>query len=184
MTTIFRNLVSAPRFFTFSAFLIAVTPLALHANDRINNISLGDVPQILNNIVRGATRTAPITVVRSVPGYVVAPGDGYAGRGYYYGPPNTSYYERRDGVRYYSDYENVPSGYRTSGQESPRIDQRETVSIGASVQQALARNGYYNGTVDGVIGRKSHRSIAAYQQDKGLAITGDINSALLASLGL
>lgn len=184
MITISRNLVSAPRAFAFSALLLAATPLVLHANDRINNISLGDIPQILNNIVRVETRTAPITVVRSVPGYVVAPGDGYAGRGYYYGPPNTSYYERREGVRYYSNYEDVPRGYRESGQGSPRNAQRETVSIGASVQQALARNGYYNGTVDGVIGQKSHRSIAAYQQDKGLAITGDINSALLASLGL
>ncbi|MDZ4288382.1 MAG: hypothetical protein U0984_10510 [Prosthecobacter sp.] len=45
--------------------------------------------------------------------YTLSLGDGYAGRGYYYGPPNTRYYDERPGVTYYRDRDSVPSQYRT-----------------------------------------------------------------------
>ena len=57
-------------------------------------------------------------------------------------------------------------------------------SMEAAVQQALARNGYYNGPIDGNIGPMSRRSIANYQSDRGMRVTGYPNASLLASLGL
>lgn len=183
MKSLYLTLVSAPGAFAISTVLLFAAPLGLSAKDHKNGYSLGDVPQILNNIVNGAGNSTPVTAVRSIPGYVVALGNGYQGRGYYYGPANTQYYEKRQGVRYYSTYEEVPREYYSNGQGS-NGHYREANSVGASVQQALARNGYYNGPVDGQIGPKSRRSIAAYQQDHGLAVTGNINSALMASLGL
>jgi len=57
-------------------------------------------------------------------------------------------------------------------------------SISASVQRKLRKLGYYNGSVDGDIGPKSRAAIRAYQEENGLEATGQINRALLASLGL
>ncbi|MES2738421.1 MAG: hypothetical protein V4672_19020 [Verrucomicrobiota bacterium] len=44
-------------------------------------------------------------------GFVITFGNGYAGRGYYYGPPRRSYYSRQPGVVYYSRRGLVPSRY-------------------------------------------------------------------------
>jgi hypothetical protein len=57
-------------------------------------------------------------------------------------------------------------------------------SVGAAVQAQLARDGYYRGPVDGVIGPGTRSAIAAYQRDNGLHVTGTINGRLLASLGI
>jgi hypothetical protein len=48
---------------------------------------------------------------RTYSNYSVTLGDGYAGRGYYYGPPNSRYYNRQPGVVYYRTRESVPSQY-------------------------------------------------------------------------
>ncbi len=103
-------------------------------------------------------------------------GLGYAGRGYYYGPPGESYYYHRPEVRYYRTRELAPREYQG-------YDYR-VMSVGASVQQALARRGYYRGGIDGQIGPYSRQSIARYQADHGLRPTGLITSSLLRSLGL
>lgn len=99
-------------------------------------------------------------------------GTGYAGRGYYYGPPNSSYYYARPEVRYYATREVVPREYY------------RTYSVDLSVQRELARRGYYRGYIDGAIGPQSRSAIARYQQDHGLRVTGTITSSLLDSLGL
>ena len=104
-------------------------------------------------------------------------GTGYAGRGYYYGPPNYGYYYQRPGVIYYATREAAPREYY--GQSS-----YGGYSMGAAVQSALARRGYYRGYVDGQIGPQSRQSIANYQQDQGLRVTGNISPSLLRSLGL
>ena len=54
----------------------------------------------------------------------------------------------------------------------------------ASVQQALQQAGYYQGAVDGEFGPMTSQAIANYQNDQGLAPTGQINDALIDSLGL
>lgn len=60
----------------------------------------------------------------------------------------------------------------------------EMPSIGAAVQAELARQGYYDGPLDGVIGSGTHRAIRRYQEDHGLPVTGEITPALLASMRL
>jgi peptidoglycan hydrolase-like protein with peptidoglycan-binding domain len=56
--------------------------------------------------------------------------------------------------------------------------------VGASVQRALVRQGYYRGGIDGQIGPYPQRCIARYQADRGLRPTGMISQDLLRSLGL
>ncbi|MBQ3269992.1 MAG: peptidoglycan-binding protein [Clostridia bacterium] len=58
---------------------------------------------------------------------------------------------------------------------------RETVK---AVQQALNDAGYNCGTPDGVAGRKTAAAVSQYQEDNGLEVTGEIDDALLAALGL
>ncbi len=57
-------------------------------------------------------------------------------------------------------------------------------SVGANVQQSLAQQGYYNGPIDGDIGRGTRRAISHYERDNGLQVNGQIDGPLLASLGL
>jgi peptidoglycan hydrolase-like protein with peptidoglycan-binding domain len=52
----------------------------------------------------------------------------------------------------------------------------------ASVQRALARRGYYKGSIDGDLGRGTRAAIARYQKRNGLRVTGDVNRSLLRSL--
>lgn len=109
--------------------------------------------------------------------FVLSLGTGYAGRGYYYGPPNSPYYYQRPEVSYYATREAAPREYYGNGGYHRN-------STDASVQSALARRGYYSGSIDGDIGPQSRRSIARYQRDNGLRSTGYINDSLLRSLGL
>jgi hypothetical protein len=113
----------------------------------------------------------------AVAGFVLSLANGYAGRGYYYGPPNTTYYNRSPQVVYYATREAAPREYYASRNYRGN-------SMEASVQQALARAGYYNGPIDGNIGPMSRRAIANYQGDRGLRVTGNPNNSLLRSLGL
>jgi peptidoglycan hydrolase-like protein with peptidoglycan-binding domain len=50
------------------------------------------------------------------------------------------------------------------------------------VQTELRRQGYYDGTVDGVIGSGTRRAIREYEQDHGLTVDGRISPQLLSSL--
>jgi peptidoglycan hydrolase-like protein with peptidoglycan-binding domain len=52
------------------------------------------------------------------------------------------------------------------------------------VQLALEEDGYYVGDNRGNFGYETRVAVRRYQRDKGLAITGKIDSALLNSLGL
>lgn len=104
-------------------------------------------------------------------------GDGHAGKGYYYGPPNMPYYYQRPGVSYYPNYGAVPPQFHNQSVYRMNSDDYR-------VQQALARLGYYKGPVDGRMGPQSMRAINTYQQSQGQTITGSINALLLRALGL
>ena len=56
-------------------------------------------------------------------------------------------------------------------------------TVGA-VQSGLAKLGYYNGAVDGVLGDQTEAALARYQQDRDLSVTGTVDAATLQSLGL
>lgn len=110
-------------------------------------------------------------------GFTFSFGTGYAGRGYYYGPPNSAYYYERPEVRYYATREAAPREYyRHSGYSGG--------SMRVAVQRELARKGFYNGSMDGIIGPQSRQAIFRYQEYHGLQLTGTITSGLLHSLGL
>ena len=110
-------------------------------------------------------------------GFGLTFGTGYAGRGYYYGPPNSAYFYARPGVMFYANRTLVPRQYY-----SREIHTGNSTEV--AVQRALANSGYYRGPIDGQIGPQSRQSIANYQQAQGLRVTGNINSSLLRSLGL
>ena len=57
-------------------------------------------------------------------------------------------------------------------------------SIERDVQRALARNGYYDGPIDGDVGYGTRSAIRSYQYDHGLTPTAHINSELLVYLNL
>jgi hypothetical protein len=110
--------------------------------------------------------------------YGITLGDGYAGRGYYYGPANSPYYYQTSGVQYYRSRDLVPSRYwGGSGGQRPG-------SISFSVQRALAERGYYRGPVDGSIGPGSRNAIARFQGENGMRPTGEIDERLLRALRL
>lgn len=115
--------------------------------------------------------------------FVLTLGNGYAGRGYYYGPPNAGYYYERSGVRFYRDRDAVPRQYwRSEWRETPVSENYSRTE--ASVQRALAQRGYYRGPIDGDMGPGSRAAVARYQADNGMKPTGAINDGLLRSLGL
>jgi len=110
-------------------------------------------------------------------GFILSLGTGYAGRGYYYGPPDSAYYYERPDVRFYATREAAPREYY----HQPR---RGEYNLGISVQRALSNRGYYHGPIDGQIGPGSRRAITRYQGAQGLRVTGYISPGLLRSLGV
>ena len=57
-------------------------------------------------------------------------------------------------------------------------------SMEAAVQTVLAKQGYYQGPIDGAIGPATSRAIRNYQRDHHLTPTGTINPVLVVSMGL
>ena len=56
--------------------------------------------------------------------------------------------------------------------------------VTVDVQEQLARAGYYDGPIDGVLGPMTREAIAAFQADNGLAVTSAIDEPTLATLGV
>lgn len=56
--------------------------------------------------------------------------------------------------------------------------------VTVNVQEELARAGYYDGPIDGILGPMTREAIAAYQADNGLAVTSAIDEPTLATLGI
>lgn len=102
-------------------------------------------------------------------------GNGYAGRGYYYGPPDAPYYYQGSGVAFYSSRDRVPYDYWRGAR---------LAELNAAVQSELRRRGYYRGPVDGRLGPASKSAISRYQSSRGLAVTGNVNNQTLRALGI
>jgi hypothetical protein len=103
-------------------------------------------------------------------------GTGYAGRGYYYGPPSAYYYER-PGVMFYRSWESVPYSYRRYS-SAPRNGNV------ISVQQALARLGFYRGPIDGDAGPGTRDAIIRFEERNGMPVTGVITTRLMQALNV
>jgi hypothetical protein len=63
-------------------------------------------------------------------------------------------------------------------------DQYGADSTVAAAQERLARQGYYRGEIDGVLGPETRRAIARYQSNHGLRVTGALTTDTLQALGL
>jgi hypothetical protein len=113
--------------------------------------------------------------------FVLSFGTGYAGQGYYWGPPGASYYYERPGVMYYRNRYSVPRYYSSrGGYDGGHYGNRADVAV----QRALYRLGYYRGPIDGDIGPGTRRAIARFEADRGLPVRGYVNRTLLDALGI
>lgn len=52
------------------------------------------------------------------------------------------------------------------------------------VQLALTAYGYYNGPIDGIIGKQSKVALSSFQSDYGLKATGTITPEVLNAFGI
>jgi len=93
----------------------------------------------------------------------------YYSYGYPYGYDPGSYVQ--NDADYYGR-----GGYNSSDQYTDR-----TV---VAVQTQLAREGYYRGEIDGILGPETRRAIVSFQSDHGLRVTGNLTQETLSTLGL
>jgi hypothetical protein len=121
------------------------------------------------------------------PGWVLQEGNGWRGRGFYWGPPGIAFFAEAPGVTYYASADEVPVEYEsevTTTETTTATTSDTDTEVGAAVQKALAAQGYYKGAVDGQLGPMSQRAIKRYQSDHGMDPTGLVTDALLKSLGV
>ncbi|PYI98757.1 MAG: hypothetical protein DME98_03130 [Verrucomicrobia bacterium] len=84
-------------------------------------------------------------------------------------PYDSNDYNTQDPYSYYN-------GYTAPAQSSN--------GVVSSVQSQLGKLGYYRGAIDGIEGDQTEASIARYQEDNDLSVTGTVTAATLQSLGL
>ena len=94
--------------------------------------------------------------------------------GYGYYAPDHYPYDYDPGV-YEGDY---------YGQGAYGSSEQYADSMVATVQEQLARQGYYRGEIDRVFGAETRRAIMRYQGDHGLRVTGSLNPDTVRALGL
>jgi len=90
--------------------------------------------------------------------------------------PYNSYYGNPYDYYNYSPYnDDDQPGYSDSGQSAVNA----TVS---AIQSELAKLGYYNGAIDGILGDQTEAALARYQEDRDLSVTGTVDAPTLQSL--
>lgn len=115
--------------------------------------------------------------------YVVTYGNGWRGRGYYYGPPDAPYYWENPGIRFFASRTLIPFSLLGSDYYYPTSSYGNGGgSVDVAVQQELANRGYYTGPIDGDVGPGTRNAIVRYQEDNGMVPTGAIDEDLLNSL--
>lgn len=108
-------------------------------------------------------------------GYSRSYHSGYYGSSYYGSP----YYYSRPGIGLsIHQYSTPASVYRGRSAYDAHS------SLAVDVQRELRRRGYYRGTIDGDIGPGSRSAIRRYQAERGLVVTGRIDSSLVRALGI
>ena len=102
-------------------------------------------------------------------GYGYYPYDSYYDSSYY----DSSYYD--DGSHPVNEYAPGPATTQSEYSGDARV---------SDVQSALAREGYYDGAVDGVLGPGTRRALRNYQRDHHLDVTGGISHGVIEALRL
>jgi len=98
-------------------------------------------------------------------------GFGYA----YY--PSGAYYDDT----YYDDSYAANDDPAATYTNQPASDAGARIS---DVQSALAREGYFDGAIDGRLGDATRKALRRYQRDHGLDVTGGVNRAVIEALQL
>ena len=106
----------------------------------------------------------------------------YYADGYPYDYNNSYPYDYYNGYPY-SDYGSYPSDYDDQSSYAGSQESAANATVSA-VQSELAKLGYYNGAIDGVLGDGTEAALARYQQDEDLSVTGTINAVTVQSLGI
>ena len=111
-------------------------------------------------------------------GRFFSPGFGFYGFGYpwwwdYPGYPYDPYPSQYYGDPYYGD---TYYGNPYYGNSDPRS------STTKALQAALARRGYYHGSLDGVWGPATRNAIRSFQAHQGLPVTGQVDGRLIRAL--
>jgi Putative peptidoglycan binding domain len=98
------------------------------------------------------------------------------------------WYPYYDGYPYPDAYYGDPSSYgdepSSDGGDSAKYGTQYWSNLAISVQTKLAQQGYYHGSIDGVLGSGSQLAIKEYQTAHGMRVTGRIDPKLLKSLGI
>jgi Putative peptidoglycan binding domain len=117
---------------------------------------------------------------------------------YDYYPYDYSYpygygYGYGDGGNYEYGYGNDPGTYDGGNQYDDKqgpgpyddsYNNQNNDATVADIQQRLARQGYYHGQIDGVLGPDTQRALINYQRRNGLRVTGSLTPETLQSLNL
>ena len=105
-----------------------------------------------------------------------------------FGFPGWWWYPYYDWYPYPDAYSGDPSSYSDEpasyGGDSASYGPQYWSKLATSVQTKLAKQGYYHGSIDGVLGSGSQRAIKEFQTAKGMRVTGRIDPTLLKSLGI
>jgi hypothetical protein len=107
--------------------------------------------------------------------YGYYPYGGYYDNGYY----DNGYYDNG-----YSDDSSPSPSNEYSPAPYANQPESQTDARVTDVQRALAREGYYDGTIDGRLGELTRKALRRYQRDRGLEVTGSINRAVIEALRL
>jgi len=136
------------------------------------------INQSVQQVTRGPSQQ------QQAPAFVVQgnPGNHYDGK-WVSGSSHSDWDQSTDHNWNHHDYRWYDGGWLIID-TGPSPDLVVTSSIGSSVQASLAQQGYYNGPVDGYIGRGTRRAISHYESDNGLPVNGEIDGPLLVSLRL
>ena len=93
----------------------------------------------------------------------------------------------------YYPYGYTPDYYYNSGaddgqeyydQSNDDVTVESADSIVADAQEKLARQGYYRGAIDGILGPETSRAIARFQSNQGLRVTGVLGRDTVEALRL
>jgi Putative peptidoglycan binding domain len=101
---------------------------------------------------------------------------GYYGYPWYWGYPYPYYFP-------YGYY--YPYGYYNPYNGGPVYDNGYSgATIVVDLQKQLAREGYYHGAIDGIVGPATRRAIRGYERDHGMPVDGQLTQRLLEQMDL
>lgn len=73
---------------------------------------------------------------------------------------------------------------RSSSSSNPLLSAESFTDTAKRVQRGLKAYGYYDGVIDGIIGKGSRAALKAFQKDYSLKVTGTITPEVLKALGI